>query len=73
MKANFIITCAFHIRRDMLLSHIFSDSQNAEMPNSNSSVLSSFKLINVKLREDFFEDLLKNIGKYHLGKYCYNF
>ncbi|KRX41842.1 hypothetical protein T05_16011 [Trichinella murrelli] len=49
------------------------NSQNAKMPNSNSSVLSSFKLIDVKMREDFFEDLLKNIGKYHLGKYCYNF
>ncbi|KRX79722.1 hypothetical protein T06_5223 [Trichinella sp. T6] len=49
------------------------DRQFIKMPNSNSSVLSSFKLINVKMREDFFEDLLKNIGKYHLGKYCYNF
>ncbi|KRY11039.1 hypothetical protein T12_10849, partial [Trichinella patagoniensis] len=59
--------------REFFINKFSRNSQNAEMPNSNSSVLSSFKLINVKMREDFFEDLLKNIGKYHLGKCCYNF
>ncbi|KRZ79977.1 hypothetical protein T10_10624 [Trichinella papuae] len=59
----FIITSAFRIQRDMLLDHILN-FLSINLVETAKMHIHDCQFI---MCEDFFEDLLKNIGKYHIG------